>query len=761
MGWPISAIMANPHAAGAHAAGHPTFESIYWRFLGRMTDQEIDLLAPFVEPRSLAAGEVFCDLDSAPPGVLFIGGGFVSIETRMPSGLMSMPAIMGRGRIFGEGAFTALDPTVRAVPMQISAVRPATVWVLPTGKVAAAIQAVPPFERALRRAIAVRGATATFAEMLRQTIILSGAPVPMLNALVTGADLEEFAAGKTILKSGEKSRGVFMLIEGTASCFTKHEHGESKGTLREGMIFGGLRHTLAVEPESVTAIEKCVCLRIGTRQMADAIATSPALRRVAGNLEVFASTAASRASFVMVMGNKRYPLSQLAFLAAAELTQSYNDECALVSLKKEGSKLADPVDRDGVHCIEIGISSGTAQQRVADLRKRLGHLEFIFVDPGDLPIHEIAAVGSHLSRIAMVVDDTFVDPPANWRSDRIAWAVQLPDVVPPGDPPYQPGTVRFNLDMNAIRRVKSIKDVSTPDRLRLQRWVRSLSDRTVGVALGGGGAWGFAHVELLDMLARKGVPVDVVSGASFGSLLGAFYCGLHGMEGKAGPLWREALYDVAPAATVATKTAFFTSKTLERVIDKYIAKYAGRVLNLEDLEVPLLPVATNVGLGAEAVIRRGTIGYGSRCSSSFPGIFTPTTGPGVRYVDGGIVRNVPTDPLVLHGCDLVIASNIVPNPNYERERDPRFPGAVGRWLHEFNLVRRAEDTLRSSLILMHAASGASAWNADITYNSPFVNFSPTNMNNGEEIRKAAIPSVKAIEDRVFNAWERLKQGRAE
>ena len=317
------------------------------------------------------------------------------------------------------------------------------------------------------------------------------------------------------------------------------------------------------------------------------------------------------------------------------------------------------------------------------------------------------------------------------------------------------GTVRFSLDMEAIRRSRCLADVKAPDRVRLQRWVRGLSDRSVGIALGGGGAWGFAHVALIEMMVRNKIPIDWVSGASFGSLLGAFYCGLHDRD------WKKALFEVAPAATRATRTAFFSSRSLERVIDSHIARHAGRVLRLEEIEVPLLPVATNVGLGAEAVIGSGTLGFGARCSSSFPGIFTPTTGPGYRYVDGGIVRNVPTDPLVLNGCDLVIASNIVPNPNYEKERAPTFPGPVGRWMHEFNLVRRAEDTLRSSLILMHTASGASSWNADITYNSPFVDFAPTNLNNGEAIMRAAEPSVDAIERRVVNAWERLRMGRAE
>jgi predicted acylesterase/phospholipase RssA len=167
-------------------------------------------------------------------------------------------------------------------------------------------------------------------------------------------------------------------------------------------------------------------------------------------------------------------------------------------------------------------------------------------------------------------------------------------------------------------------------------------------------------------------------------------------------------------------------------------------------------VATNVGAGSEAVISTGSVGWGARCSSSFPGIFTPTTGDGFRFVDGGIVRNVPTDPLVWHDCDLLIASNIVPNPKFQVERSPRFPGAAGRWLHEFNLTRRANDTLRSALILMHTASDAVSWDADVRYNSPPSRFLPGDMAEGADIIAEATPSVAALSQQITNAWTLLR-----
>jgi len=743
-------------------ASPPSVLSIQWRSLGSLDDTDLRALVTFIQPKTLAEGEVFCDLDKEPGGVLFLGGGFVSVVSRLPSGLVSNPIIVGRGRVFGEGALSALDPTVKALPLRITAARRSTCWVLPREKVASAIAAVPRLEHALRRSLVMRAALPAFADALRHTLVLSGTPMPTLHALVLGAELEEYTTGQQVLAAGQPTRGVLLLVHGKASAVTRHEHGESKKPLRTGMLFGGLRHTLLVEPESVSATQDCTCLVVSTEQIGKQISTSPALRRVAGGLPVFAGSTASRATVVLVMGDRRYPWSQLALLAAAELTESYGDTCVLVTLRKRGQPLAEPTQRDGVSCVELHAEDAAAAT-AAEARGRFGGADFVFIDPTALSDDAALALGEHVSRVAMVVSDTFIDTPANWRADKITWAVQLPDVKLPGDPPFQPGTVRLALDMGAIRAASSLSAISDPDRLRLQRWVRGLSDRSVGVALGGGGAWGFAHVALIEMMERNGIPIDWVSGASFGALLGAFYCGLHKTDRVGGWKndWKAALLEAAPDAERATRRAFLSSRSLEVVIDTHVQRRAGRVLRLEELEIPLLPVATNVGLGAEAVIESGTLGFGARCSSSFPGIFAPTTGLGFRYIDGGIVRNVPTDPLVWNGCDLVIASNIVPNPGFGKERAPRFPGRVGRWLHEFNLFRRAEDTMRSSLILMHAASDASCMSADVLYTAPMCDYSPMKLTNGEPIIKLAEQSVAAIEERIVNAWERLKMGQAE
>lgn len=92
------------------------------------------------------------------------------------------------------------------------------------------------------------------------------------------------------------------------------------------------------------------------------------------------------------------------------------------------------------------------------------------------------------------------------------------------------------------------------------RWARSVTQRRVGVALGGGGAWGWAHMALLRAMENNGVPVDMVSGASFGAVAGAVYA----VAGKSGLTWA---VEEAPAIKRAVNSAMLHGARAEGYFD--------------------------------------------------------------------------------------------------------------------------------------------------------------------------------------------------
>ncbi len=760
------------------------FNDIEWRALKGLTPEELQLVAGQVDAVTYRDGQTFLDFrgpfpegeaspaDSCPPGktprVLFIGRGWFSVWSRLPNGLVGSPMIVGRGRVFGEAGVMSHGGYDHRLEVRVQALRNGSGWVLTDDGLAEACRLVPNLRKCLERMAILRGALVPFVDAIRRSASMHGASLNALVDLVMYAELRTFAPGASMVKGGDPAGALYLLCSGTAQCVPIGATAHQATAIQAGSGFGGMLGGRTEEHESVTAVDSCTVLVVSAELLAQQLMTSPGLRRVGQRFLGLSYAAEGSASIVVVAGDGTFPLSKLGFFAAAQLHETYGDACAFVTLLPKGATVPDEVVRDNVRCAGLPVSAETIVADVQRFRDRHGHLDFIFLDPAGLPWATIAPIGPILSKVAMVVRDTFADPPVWWRADKMSWAVQLSsdwrtfnqgdarsNPYDVGNTPYQFGAVRVRFNMKSIREAGALADLSASDRERMGRWVRSISDRRVGVALGGGGAWGYAHVPLLNLLATLKVPVDVVSGSSFGALCGAYYCSLP--EDK----WEAALVEGGKRAVWALRKAFFSSSSLERMINKHLTSLLGYTPALAGMERPFLPVATNVGAGAEAVISTGSVGWGARCSSSFPGIFTPTTGDGFRFVDGGIVRNVPTDPLVWHDCDLLIASNIVPNPKFQAERKPRFPGATGRWLHEFNLATRANDTFRSALILMHTASDAVSWDADVLYNSPPSRYMPGDMDEGEKIIEESRSSVGGMAQQISNAWGLLQRtGRA-
>jgi predicted acylesterase/phospholipase RssA len=246
--------------------------------------------------------------------------------------------------------------------------------------------------------------------------------------------------------------------------------------------------------------------------------------------------------------------------------------------------------------------------------------------------------------------------------------------------PYQAlGTgpvCRIRIDLAELARAhhRSIAALAVSARRTLARWARAITHRRVGLALGGTGAWGYAGAALIRELDHAGVPIDLIAGASSGALNGAYYCaaGLPGLD---------RLIARGPDIARAMPLMVVTSAVAEYLVDADLGDTP-----LEQLEVPLFPVATNLSELRPEVITSGSIGFGVRASVSAPGIFAPTVAGGVRYVDGAVSDNLPVALVESLGADLVIAANALPAAALRPTRGPAarlgdFTAAFGLLLH--------------------------------------------------------------------------------
>lgn len=174
---------------------------------------------------------------------------------------------------------------------------------------------------------------------------------------------------------------------------------------------------------------------------------------------------------------------------------------------------------------------------------------------------------------------------------------------------------------------------------------------TIGLALGSGGARGFAHISVLSVLEAHNIPLHVVAGSSIGALVGSLYCVGHSPEqiqklSRHFPLKYWIDYTVPKMGLIAGDKL----KEVIRILTK------GKMI--EDLETPLSIVATNIEKGERKVFNRGPIAEAVRASVSIPGIFVPEKIDGEYYVDGGVIDRVPVSVVKEMGADLVIAVDV-------------------------------------------------------------------------------------------------------
>lgn len=179
----------------------------------------------------------------------------------------------------------------------------------------------------------------------------------------------------------------------------------------------------------------------------------------------------------------------------------------------------------------------------------------------------------------------------------------------------------------------------------------SLYNPKIGLALGSGGARGFAHLGVIKVLKEENIPIDLIAGSSMGALVGAFYG--TGLD-------IDKLYKLAYAFKrkyyldfTVPKMGFISGNRVKELIRMFTKNK-----NIEDLQIPLSIVATDLLKGERVVFNKGPVASAVRASIAIPGILVPERIDGRVLVDGGVVDKVPISILKEMGADIVIAVDV-------------------------------------------------------------------------------------------------------
>jgi len=283
----------------------------------------------------------------------------------------------------------------------------------------------------------------------------------------------------------------------------------------------------------------------------------------------------------------------------------------------------------------------------------------------------------------------------------------------------------------------------------------------VGLALGGGGARGIAHIGVLKVLEKEGIQIDGISGTSFGAIIGAMYA----QNPDALQLENRVLDFLNSAAFRQTKIFFIKrhfeekkSKSFMTNVKSYLQKgifwgvslqktsfitednflaQIDEVLDaglIEDTVIPFCAVATDLTNGQEVVLNKGPIQRAVAASCAIPGVFPPISIDNLQLVDGGWVNQAPVSRLLDLESDFLMAVTIS-----EEEQGPKnFESGVDVVLRANEITRciLSEKQIEMADFVIRPEVGDIHW-------SDFWRFDEA-MARGEKAAREAVDTLKSL-----------------
>lgn len=209
----------------------------------------------------------------------------------------------------------------------------------------------------------------------------------------------------------------------------------------------------------------------------------------------------------------------------------------------------------------------------------------------------------------------------------------------------------------------------------------------IGLALGGGGARGFAHIGVLEALEENGLAPNIVAGVSAGAVVGGLYClagsarhlaekartliesqefkdlGLRRFSDVEESLLRKLRAEILEKLFVGSllfRRAHLKIQAADQVFQRI---FEGKAF--KDCRIPFVCNALDIRSGEDIVFNQGPMWSAVRASSAIPGIFPPHVEGEMILVDGGAVDNIPVGPLVQCSAGIIIAVHLgsLPRPS--------------------------------------------------------------------------------------------------
>ena len=430
-------------------------------------------------------------------------------------------------------------------------------------------------------------------------------------------------------------------------------------------------------------------------------------------------------------------------------------------------KSAIQVERGHSATLDVGVGSEGLRDVVHSFETIVAKLDgafpFVVIDLGNRPtsLEECAREVADVSVEIVDHADPGEDPSAR-RSPRVFRVMNLvnpassPIPINHCEPFVLPEDSALPSEQGAAQVDYLRANPRAPASPPLRRLARKILGMTVGLAVGGGAAFGVAHVGLLNVFEDNDIPVDLVAGTSMGSIIAVGYaCGISPKE----MLEISARIGTKPTTLSALDFTLLGPGLLSgnRIIAIF-SPFLGPVSRFDQLRLPCQVVAADIETGERVPLGDGSLIEACRASCSVPLLWVPVRRGDRTLVDGGLVDPVPVEVVREMGADLCIAVNAVPAPQKgvtnALTRLWRRVNALNplNYLGDSRYLPNTMDVFMNTIqILQHELGNFKAISADVSITPnlnefTWVEFYKTEglIERGAEAAEKALPQIKRL-----------------
>ncbi|MCG6147674.1 cyclic nucleotide-binding domain-containing protein [Leptospira levettii] len=501
--------------------------------------------------------------------------------------------------------------------------------------------------RALHRSV-FRPEPRRIKELISSVSLFQGVGTKLISELEQQMEWIFLPGGETLMRQGDKADGMYVVVNGSLVYEVRNDQGlvVSTGNFSKGDIIGEMA-LLTGEPRTATVVAtlSCEIVKISTVAFESVFSKHPP--------SMLAITKLIADRFTKDRMGKRTVKKTRSIITLFPLQKD-------LSVRDFAHNLASALKKIGrtiiVESKDFKKKKGDREHAVSDILESLYHLQdthdFLILCPDFEDKLWTETILHHTNRILLLSDakkaDVLSPEEIRFLGDSEESHGPIRELVLLySDPNQKPKNIS---NLTKIRKIDVVRHIRTYSHHGFESLTRFITGRSIGLALGGGGAKGFAHIGLIKAMQEENIPIDMIGGTSAGALMASIYA----LGNDAPSLERIAKSLMSDKKTLNDYTVPVVSLIRGKKFNTVIKSFVGETM-IEDLWLPYFAVATSLSKAQKVIIDRGPLWKALRASASIPGILPPFFENNELLVDGAMLDNIPGAVMREKGADFVIS----------------------------------------------------------------------------------------------------------